>query len=300
MARSARTAIVLLAGGLLSCALGCGRQRSADDERPRLVVVASIAPLADFVREVGRERVEVEMLVTPGMSPHTFEPTPRQLRALSHARLLVLNGVGLELWADDLVAAAQNRRLRVVKTADGLDIIHAGTNRGHENAGNPHVWLDPICAIYQVEQIRDALVEIDPVGADVYRENAEAYTGELRRLDAEIRRAVGTLSQRKFVAQHAVWSYFAQRYGLVEEGIIESTPGDEPSPRELSELVEVMRSEGVTAVFVEPQLSQKAARAIAAETGARVEVLDPLGSPPEYGYLETMRSNLRKVAQALR
>jgi ABC-type Zn uptake system ZnuABC Zn-binding protein ZnuA len=300
MARVARTTTILLAGMLLSYAFGCGRQRGADEERPRLFAVASIAPLADFVREVGGERVEVEMLVTPGMSPHTFEPRPRQLKVLSHAQLLVLNGVGLELWADDLVAAAQNQRLRVVKTADGLDIIHAGRNRGHGNAGNPHVWLDPICAIYQVEQIRDALIEIDPTGADTYRRNAEAYIGELRRLDAEIRRVVDTLPRKKFVAQHAVWSYFAQRYGLVEAGVIESTPGDEPSPRELSELVEVMRSEGVTAVFVEPQLSQKAARAIAAETGAVVEVLDPLGSPPEYGYLETMRANLRKVAQALR
>ena len=300
MARFTRTVIILLAGMLVTCAFGCGRQRVADEERSRVVVVVSIAPLADFAHQVGGERVEVEMLVAPGMSPHTFEPTPRQLKALSQAALLVLNGVGLELWADDLVSAAQNQELRVVETADGVDIMHAGRNHGHGDAGNPHVWVDPICAIHQVEQIRDALIEVDPAGADVYHRNAQAYVGELRTLDDEIGRIVGTLSRKRFVAQHAVWSYFARRYGLVEASIIEASPGDEPSAKELSELVETMRKQRVTAIFVEPQLSQKAARVVAAETGADIVVLDPLGGPPGRGYLDTMRTNLEKMARALR
>jgi ABC-type Zn uptake system ZnuABC Zn-binding protein ZnuA len=302
MTRLAATAAILLTGAavLLFQLVGCGRERAAAGEGgDRLLVVASIAPLADFVREVGGEHAEVEMLVAPGTSPHTFEPTPRQLELLSRAALLVLNGIGLEFWADDLVSAAQNPKLRAVRTADGLDIIRAGRGQGHQDVGNPHVWLDPICAIHQVEQIRDALIEVDPAEADVYHRNAEAYVGELRTLDAEIRGAVGTLSRREFVGQHAVWSYFARRYGLVEAGVIESTPGDEASPRELSELVGMMHDQNVTAIFVEPQLSQKAARIIAAETGAAIVELDPLGRPPDRGYLETMRANLRKMAHGL-
>jgi ABC-type Zn uptake system ZnuABC Zn-binding protein ZnuA len=262
--------------------------------------VVSVAPLADFAHSVGGDRVEVVMLVGPGVSPHTFEPTPRQLKALSRAAVLVLNGVGLEPWAHDMVAAVQNPRLRVVHTAEGLDIIDAGKGGRQGNVGNPHVWLSPVCAVHQVEQVKDVLTEVDPAGADTYRENAETYIAELRRLDAEARRTVGTFSQKQFVAQHRVWSYFAREYGLVEAGVIETTPGDEPSPRGLSELVETMRSRGVTAIFVEPQLSQKAAYVIAAETGADIVVLDPLGNPPDCGYLDTMRANLRKIAQAMR
>ncbi len=299
---SARAVIATALAGALACAVvGCGGARVAPaGGRSELTAVVSVAPLADFARGVGGDRIEVVMLVGPGVSPHTFEPTPRQLKALSRAAVLVLNGVGLEPWAHDMVAAAQNPRLRVVHTAEGLDIIDAGEGRLQGNVGNPHVWLSPVCAIHQVEQIREALTEVDPAGADTYRENAEAYIAELRRLDAEVRRTVGTFSRKRFVAQHGVWSYFAREYGLVEVGVIETTPGDEPSPRDLSELIEAMRSQKVTAIFVEPQLSQKAARVIAAETAADIVALDPLGNPPERGYLDTMRANLGEMAQALR
>ncbi len=300
MARFTRTAIMLLAGILVSFAVGCAGQRAEDEEGSRLMVVVSIAPLADFARNVGGDRVEVVMLVSPGVSPHAFEPTPRQLKVLSRAAVLVLNGVGLELWAHDLVAAAQNPRLRVVHAAEGLDIIGAAKGGHQGNVGNPHVWLAPVCAIHQVEQITEALIEVDPAGAGTYRENAEVYIGELRQLDAEARRTVGAFSRKRFVAQHGVWSYFAREYGLAEVGVIETTPGDEPSPRELSDLVETMRRQQVTAIFVEPQLSQKAARVIAAETGAAIVELDPLGNPAVRGYLDTMRTNLEKMARALR
>lgn len=290
-----------LAGALVCPAVGCGRGQAAPGEgRSELAAVVSVAPLADFARSVGGNRVEVVTLVGPGVSPHTFEPTPRHLKALSRAAVLVLNGVGLEPWAHDMVAAAQNPTLRVIHTAEGLDIIDAGKGSRHGNVGNPHVWLSPVCAIHQVEQIRDALAEVDSTGADTYHENAERYIAELRGLDDEVRRTVGAFSRKRFVAQHGVWSYFAREYGLLEVGVIETTPGDEPSPRDLSELVEAMRSQGVRAIFVEPQLSQKAARVIAAETGADIVVLDPLGSPPDRSYVDTMRENLGKMAEALR
>jgi zinc transport system substrate-binding protein len=259
-------------------------------------VVASILPLADFVRQVGGDRVSVETLVPPGASPHTYELTPAQLRAVSQGRVLVLNGIGLEYWADGMISAAENPDLIVVTTSDGLDIL-AGEVR--ESSGNPHVWLSPLNAIHQVEAIRDALVQADPAGADAYRDNADRYIAELWALDREIRQAVGAFSSREFIAFHAAWVYFARDYGLEQAAVVESRPGQEPSPEEIAAIVETARRIGARAIFAEPQFSAKAAEVIAEESGARVLFLNPLGLPPDYRYLDLMRYNLAEISRAL-
>ncbi len=183
----------------------------------KIHIVASILPLADFARQVGGERVDVEVLVPAGASPHTYELTPAQLRAVSHARLLVLNGAGLEFWANKVISSANNPRLIVVTLSDGLKIIAGETD---EPGGNPHTWLSPINAMHDVEKIRDALVQADPAGAETYRISTEKYLGELRKLDSEIRAAATGFSSRKFIAFHAAWAYFANDYGLEEVDVM--------------------------------------------------------------------------------
>ena len=288
--------IAMLIGVPLS---GCGGQASppADTATDKLLVAASIIPLADFTRQVGGDRVQVELLVPPGASPHTYELTPAQLQVLSKARVLVLNDVGLEFWADDAVSAANNPDLIVVDTSQGLTIL--GGDAG-ESSGNPHIWLDPINAIHQVEKIRDALIQADPDGAEVYRANAERYIGELKALDQEIRNRVATFSSKKFIAFHPAWVYFAQRYGLEQAAVIETTPGKEPSPAEIAEIVKAARAIGAKAIFAEPQFSPKAAEVIAAESGAEVLFLNPLGEPPDFSYLDTMRYNVGEMEKALK
>ncbi len=298
-----RTTILLLL--LLSLLTACGGTASVPSPEAdvaggatqgTLLVVASIAPLADFARHVGGERVQVDLMVPPGASPHTYEPTPAQLRTLSRARLLVLNGVGLEFWADDVVKAVDNPDLVVVQTAEGLEIVQGDEHGG----GNPHVWLDPLNAIHQVERIRDALIQVDPEGEAVYRANADRYIAELKALDQEIRETVATFSSRKFIAFHAAWIYFARRYGLEQAAVVERSPGKEPSPAEIAEVVQTAKAIGAKAIFAEPQFPTKAAQVIAAESGAQVLLLNPLGLPPDYDYLEMMRYNLGEMAKALK
>ena len=262
----------------------------------RLPVAASILPLADFTRQVGGERIRLETLIPPGASPHTYEPTPAQLKFLSRARVLVLNGVGLEFWADKVIAAVDNPNLVVVRTADGLKIL---AGEPGEPGGNPHLWLSPREVIHQVEMIRDALVRADPPGSDAYRANAARYVAALRAFDAEIRATVATFSQRKFIAFHAAWAYFARDYGLEQAAVIESTPGREPSPAEVAKIIRTARAIKAKAIFAEPQFPASAARAIAEESGAAVLLLDPLGKPPG-SYLDLMRANLAQISKALR
>ncbi len=287
--------MVMLAVLLVGCS-GRGDQSAAMSD-DRLLVAASIAPLYDFSRQVGGDRVRVELLVPPGTSPHTYELTPAQLQVLSKARMLVLNGVGLEFWADEAVSAANNPDLIVVYTSQGLEIEDGDPDHG---GGNPHVWLDPINAMHQVQGIRDALAQADPEGADVYQANAEAYIAELEALDREIRDKVATFSNRKFIAFHPAWIYFARRYGLEQAAVIETTPGREPSPAEVAEIVNTARAIGAKAIFAEPQLSSKAAEVIAAESGAEVLFLNPLGEPPDFSYLDMMRYNLAQMEKALK
>jgi ABC-type Zn uptake system ZnuABC Zn-binding protein ZnuA len=281
---------------LAALALGLGLALPAAAAAP-LPVAASILPLADFAREVGGAGVAVQALVPPGASPHTYEPTPSQLRLLSRARLLVLNGVGLEFWADKTIAATQNPDLVVVRTAAGLPLLGGDAD---EPGGNPHVWLSPRGAMHQVEAIRDALVRVDPAGAAAYRTNAERYLTRLRALDGEIRAAVAGFRTHSFIAFHAAWAYFARDYGLVQAAVIERSPGREPSPAEVAAVIRTAKAIGAKAIFAEPEFSPKAAQVIAAESGAKVLLLYDLGRPPSYGYIETMRYDLAQMREALR
>jgi len=277
---------------------GCARPAQPAPESGKTLVAASILPMADFARQVGGDRVEVQALVPPGASPHTYEPTPAQLQMLSNARLLVLNGVGLEFWADKVIAAVGNLNLVVVTTAQGLPILGGGDQ--DEAQGNPHVWLHPLHAAHQVEAIRDALIKADPEGADAYRRNAARYLDELTQLDVYIKGEVATFSSKDFVAFHSAWVYFAKRYGLREAAVIERSPGREPSPDEIAAVVRTAKAIKAKAIFAEHQFPTKAAEVIAAESGARVLILDPLGIPPDYHYIKTLRYNVAEMARGMR
>jgi len=262
-----------------------------------MAVAASIAPLADFARQVGGDRVKVDLLVPPGSNPHTYQVQPDQMTMLSKASVLVLNGVGLEFWAANVIDAANNPKLIVVRTADGLDIV------GHEEhgaAGNPHVWLDPIDAIHQVGTIRDAFVKADPSRAAYYRTNAARYVARLKALDAHIRSQVAGFKSRSFVSFHPTWVYFARRYGLTEAAAIEPSPGKEPSPQDVRRAIDTATKLRAKAIFAEPQMSRKAAQVVAEEAGAKVVLLDAFGKPPSYDYIRTMRANIRAMTEAMK
>lgn len=277
---------------------GCARPGRPASEGGKLLVAASILPMADFARQVGGDRVEVQALIPPGVSEHIYEPTPAQVEMLSKSRLLVLNGVGLEFWADKAIGAVSNPSLLVVRTAEGLSILASPDK--DEAQGDPHVWLDPLDAIHQVEAIRDALIKADPEGADTYRRNAASYVEQLNQLDAYIKQKVAGFSSKDFIAFHAAWGYFAKRYGLREAAVIERSPGREPSPAEIANIVQKAKAIKAKVIFAEYQFPTKAADVIAAESGARVLTLDPLGIPPDYNYVSTLRYDVDEMAKAMR
>ncbi len=288
----ANTKGLLLAVSVLAflwAAMACSSGEPIDEDK--VLVEVSINPLASLAQSVGGNRVDVERLIPPGASPHTYEPTPSQVKRMGRADVLILIGMGLEFWADDLVSAANNPDLVVVETSENVDPIE----------GNHHIWLDPLNAVSQALLIRDALIEADPDGEQTYTDNATALVSSLRALDEEIAAEISGWSQRSFIAFHPAWVYFARRYGLEQAAVVERTPGREPSPGELVDIVAKAREIGARAIFAEPQFSPSVARTIAEESGAKVLFLDPIGgakAPDDY--LGMIRYNVETMAQAMR
>jgi zinc transport system substrate-binding protein len=301
--KRARVVVALVSVLAISAlaAAGCGTKQQSG----RLKVAASIVPLADFVRQVGGDLVEVKTLVPPGASPHTYEPTAGQLAFLSQARVFVTNGLQLESWAADVVGKVGNKDVVRVVAADSIpkDKLLKTSEADAEGPYDPHVWLDPTLAAYEVNTIAEGLSRADPAHADVYRANAAAYVEKLDGLDRRLAAETGTFTRKEFVALHPAWAYFARRYGLVEAAAIEEVPSKEPSGRLIKKIVDDMKNRGITVVFAEPQINPKAAEVIAGETGAQVKFIDPLGDPdkPDVStYVKLMEHNVAVMAEILR
>lgn len=264
----------------------------------KIKVIASIAPLADFVKQVGGERIDVKLLLPPGASPHVYEPTPKAMKDISDARIFVKIGSGLEFWAEKLVNASRNRSLIIVDSSSGVPLIR--DDRSHDSI-DPHIWLDPVIAGSIVSKIENALIKADPQGAGLYRQNASLYKKKLLKLDKEISKTVGTFRIREYITFHTAWNYFSRRYNLKVAGVIEESPGREPSPKHIANIVKEVNRIGSKVVFVEPQFNPKIAEAVAKECNARVLYLDPIGGQEgRETYIDTMKYNVSVMASVMK
>ncbi|MEJ2695857.1 MAG: metal ABC transporter substrate-binding protein [Candidatus Sulfobium sp.] len=264
------------------------------------MVVASIAPLADFAREVGKGKVQVLLLLPPGASPHTYEPVPRTVREISKAKIFIKVGAGLEFWADRLMAAAA-KGITTVICSEGIPLLGRRAPDGAISDVNPHIWLDPVICVKIVRKIAAALASADPANSSFYRNNAVSYISRLYALDREIAETVKTFRTREYVTFHPAWDYFSKRYGLSVAGVIEEAPGKEPTPRHVQRILDEVKRMRTKVIFAEPQFSARMADAIAEEAGARVLMLDPAGG--EKGretYIDLMKYNLSMMEKAMR
>ena len=294
-----RAGLVLALLAALLGGMACKQEESSD----RLTVVATIFPLADFVKNVAGDRVDVITLLRPGDSPHTYEPTARDMKAVARATLLVVNGAGLDFWVEKLKSAASDNMVELDTSAilEEEGLLLSGDE--HEGGVNPHYWLDPVLAQMQVEAIAAALVAADPGNKESYLGNAADYVAELKSLDAEIKNETQSFSSREFITFHPAWTYFARRYGLVEAAVIEESPGKDPTIDEQRRIIDLARELNVKVIFAEPQFSTKVADTIADGSGAKVLLLDPIGGPGLAGrdsYIALMRYDVEQMGVAMK
>lgn len=276
----------------------CSGDAVADSDG-KVRVVTSAELFADLIRNVGGDRVKVTALVPGHADPHTYEPVPRRVRDVAEADLIMINGVGLEETLTGLIDNNAGKGVPVVEMAAGLPLI--GGDPG-EPDGNPHLWMNPQYAMRYVEQIRDALIRVDPAGEGVYRANAAAYIQQLRALDDEIASAVAAIPQdrRKLVTFHDSFPYFAQRYGLEVVGVVVEAPGREPSARDMARLVDRIRDDDIRVVFKEPELNAGLLEMAARDAGARVMTLLNIAYTDDvHSYVELMRFDAQQLVEGL-
>jgi ABC-type Zn uptake system ZnuABC Zn-binding protein ZnuA len=267
----------------------------------RLTVATTLTVLADLIRQVGGDKVEVTALVPPGADVHTYQPAPGDVASVARARIVFYNGAHLEEWIDGTIRAAGKPDLTIVVLSQGLPTI---TEAGGEP--NPHLWLDVANAKIYVERLRDGLSRVDAANAGYYADRARTYLARLDELDAWIRAEVTGIpaTRRKLVTFHDAFPYFAKRYGFSLQGVVVASPGKEPSARQLTALARRIKQAEVPAVFAESQFNPKVMEILAREAGVNVVTNlynDSLSHGPEAdSYIALMRHNVTQIVNALK
>ncbi len=272
---------------LLLVPLLCGCVSQNEPPTGKINVATTIAPQGDFVAKVGGDKVDVTVLVPPGAEPHTYEPTPSQMKDVAKADLYIMNGGGLEFWMDKVLQV--NKKMLIVDSSRGVKLVNES---GGET--DPHIWISLRNAAIQVNNICSGLIQVDPKNGEYYRKNRDDYLQKLKALDGEFNQTFAAKSSRIFVAYHPAWTYFARDYNLDQVPILENEK--EPGPKYLGSIIDLARRNNITVIFVEPQYNPKSAEVIAQEIKAKVVALDPLGQ----NYLENMRYAGQEIAKSLK
>jgi ABC-type Zn uptake system ZnuABC Zn-binding protein ZnuA len=307
-----RSFVILVLTALM--AAGCVRPPAPPAAPGPVIAVENF--LADFTRQVAGTRLEVRSLVPFGVDPHGYEPTPQDVAAVSRARLIVVNGAGLESFITKLISNAGGDR-PLVEASAGLtsrssregEVLEGGAiATGPSAEPDPHFWMDPVNVVRYVQNIRDALSRVDPAGEKTYGANADAYIRQLRDLDAWIVDRVAAIpaAKRMLVTNHESLGYFADKYGFRIVGTVIPSVSSEASPtaRQLARLVDGLKKAGAPAVFLEVGGNPQLARQVAQEAGIRVvtelythSLTDSSGPAPTY--LDMMRYNVKTIVDAL-
>ncbi|MGA9841067.1 MAG: zinc ABC transporter substrate-binding protein [Nitrososphaeraceae archaeon] len=275
---------------------------SLTNNTSKIKVIASFFPIYEFVKKVGGDEVDASVLIPIGAEPHDFDPTIQQIQNAQSAAAVVYNGAGMETtWINKV-----NPKF-AIDSSKGINLLSSNDPKIHAPT-DPHIWLDPVLAIHQVENIRDGLIKVDPNNAVYYKNNAQNFIRQLKSLDTAIR---GNLSssncaKRDFIAFHNAFSYFAKEYGLKQHSIQGLTPEGEILPQRLVEVVQLAKKTGINVIYSEDLIDPRSAQAIAAEIpNGKVMVLSPTeGIKPQeqqqgIGYLAKMYQDLSALEQGL-
>ena len=296
----------IFASILMACSSG---SEGTPTDEGKLNVVATTSIIGDVVRNIGGEDIHLTVLIPAGSDPHSFEPSPQQIAALSDADIVFVNGFDLEQTLLPILESTVSKD-KIVAVSEGVEPIAFAGEEGHAGEGegehryDPHTWMDPNNVIIWTENIERALSAADPAHADAYHARAEAYRQQLRELDAWIRAQIEPLLPLKIVTDHKVFGYFARRYGIEQVGAIIPAYSSmaQPSAQELAQLEDAIRNLGVDAVLVGNTVNPQLAKQVAEDTGVRLipiftgSLSGPDGPAPTY--IDFMRYDVNAIVQA--
>lgn len=297
-------------------------RQSQTERSSNLQIVASVYPVAEVVRNVAGDAVSVRQIVTGGQEPHDYSPGSSDISAIEQADLFVINGLGLEPWAEKIEADLESKGIRVLEAGSVVQKIkhseeestddHANEEshtedeeHSHSSEYDPHQWLRIENMILLTDAVSTQLQELDPQNASVYQANADVYTAELEALQQAYTDGLASCSLNKAVVAHDAFGYLAEETGIEFIPIAGLSPQDEPSPQQLAEIAEIMRETGISHILYETLVSPKLSETLAAETGASTLVLNPIEgltaeqSSDDVSYISIMEENLFQLRTAL-
>jgi len=294
---------VFLIGTFIS--ISCARKADKDVSEEKISVVVSILPQAEFVERVGEDKVKVTVMVPPGASPHTYEPTRGQLEEISKAKIYAKVGSGIEfelVWMDKIIKMNGEmlvvdcaRRVKFIEVSYKYEevVVYYEYNESDKAQSDlkgidPHIWLSPANAKIMVENIYEGLIEVDPQSKEYYKKNLESYLLELDKVDDEIIQTFSGKKNKKIMVFHPTWAYFAKDYGIEQIPIEEG--GKEPTAEGMRNLINQAKEYNIKVIFASPEFSTKSAETVAREIDGEVVLVSPL----EKDYLE----NIKKAAEA--
>ncbi|MDX2727973.1 MULTISPECIES: metal ABC transporter substrate-binding protein [unclassified Streptomyces] len=300
-------AVALGLTGLSACSTSDAAESKNGD---KLDVVASFYPMQFLAEEIGGTHVSVTTLTKPGVEPHDLELSPRQIGGLGDADY-ILYLKGIQPAVDDAIAQSGVRNsvdAAKLTTLEDHGTETGGDEHGHAHEGegagaDPHIWLDPVKYAEVAKGVGKSLEKADPNHAADYRTNTDALLKKLDALNASYKAGLRTTTTKTFITTHSAFGYLAERYGLVQEGIAGIDPETEPSPARIKDIHSIAEKSNATTVFFETLASDKTAKTVAADTGLKTDVLDPLegitAKSKGDNYIEVMQSNLAALQKAL-
>ena len=315
LAMTALVSATMLSGCTRAAAPNPAAKADAMESKKMLKVMASFYPMYDFAAKIGGDKAEVITMVPSGTEPHDWEPAAADIRNLEEADLFIYSGAGMEHWVDDVLASLDNKDLISVEASEGV-ALRDGHRHSHEDEGavepeeegqyDPHVWLSPLNAEKEMENIKNAYIKADPDNRDYYEANYELYASRFADLNQKFKDTLSSLPNKDIVVSHEAFGYLCDAYGLNQVGIEGLSPDSEPSPARMAEIIDFVRANHVRVIFFEELVSPKVAETIAKETGSSVQVLNPLeglsDEELESGadYFSVMEENLKRLEAALK
>ena len=273
-------------------------QHSTKIDSDKLQVISSFYPLHEFAQNIGKEKVDAILLVPPGVEPHDWEPTIKDVQKMQTADFILINGIGFENWVSDLNNTDYHGT--IVDTSNGILVkLDEEGKEEAQHSSDPHIWLNPVYAKSQVQNIANAFSSSDPQNQKYYLSNAVKYIEQLELLDLKIRNELSECNS-DFVSFHNAFSYFADEYNLTQHTIVSSNDSHgEVTAKTLENIISTAIQSDIKVIFSEDTVDSRTSEIIANEIGGKVLVLSPLEVSSGGTYISTMKANLENLKEAL-
>lgn len=295
---------------------GCKAKSAQATTENKITVYASFYPMYDFAKNIGKDRINLKLIIPSGLEPHDFEPSAKMIGNMEKADVFIYNGLEIEPWADKLIGSINNKNLLVVEASNGVKLLkNQGKEERHEsdfhegeyNHGNydSHVWLDPTNALKQAENIKNALIKADEKNKDFYEANYKEFAVKLNNLDDKFKKELSDIKRNEIVTSHAAFGYLTNRYNLKQIAVSGLSPQEEPSSSKLAEITKIAKENNVKYIFFETLGSSKVSEVLANEIGAQTAVLNPIEGLTDKeiksgkNYISAMEDNLKVLKKAL-